>query len=185
MPKVCIPMAEGFEEIEMIAMVDVMRRAGIEVVIAGVTGMKAKGGQGIEVSADVAIEEVNIEELDMVVLPGGWGGTQILAENEHVITLLQRMDSEGKKIGAICAAPYALHKAGVLKGEYTCYPSFEEKIGNLDKFHPEKKVVEFENNMTSRGPGTAICFALELVHKLVGKEKYDQLKQGLLVTDYC
>lgn len=184
MPKVCVPVAEGFEEIEAIAMIDVMRRAKIEVVIAGVTGQSAKGGQGIEVVCDCLIGEVNADFLDMVVLPGGWGGTQILAKDETVQNLLKEMDAKGKQIGAICAAPFALSEAGLIRGEYTCYPGFEEKIGHPEWFNPDKKVIETGHVMTSRGPGTAICFGLAIVAKLVDQGTADALREGLLAT-YC
>jgi len=183
MPKVCVPLAEGFEEIEAVSLIDVMRRGGIEVIVAGVEKELVTGANGITVKADTDIKEVKADDLDMVVLPGGWGGTHILAENEAVQQLLREMKEKEKIVGAICAAPFALKQAGVLNERYTCYPSVEEQIGT-DGYTDKEKVVIDGNVMTSRGPGTAICFGLAIVHKLVGEDVYEQLKGGLL-ADYC
>ena len=183
MAKVCVPLAEGFEEIEAISLIDVMRRGGIEVVVAGVDKELVTGANGITVKADADIKEVKVDDLDMVVLPGGWGGTHILAENESVQQLLREMKEKDKIVGAICAAPFALKQAGVLNDRYTCYPSVEEQIGT-DGYTDKEKVVIDGNVMTSRGPGTSICFGLAIVRKLVGEDVYEQLKGGLL-ADYC
>jgi len=183
MAKVCVPLAEGFEEIEAVSLIDVMRRGGIEVIVAGVEKELVIGANGITVKADTDIKEVKADDLDMVVLPGGWGGTHILAEEESVQQLLRDMKEKEKIVGAICAAPFALKQAGVLNDRYTCYPSVEEQIGT-DGYTDKEKVVIDGNVMTSRGPGTAICFGLAIVRKLVGEDVYEQLKGGLL-ADYC
>jgi len=183
MAKVCVPLAEGFEEIEAISLIDVMRRGGIEVIVAGVDKELVTGANGITVKAEIDIKEVKADDLDMVVLPGGWGGTHILAENETVQQLLRDMKEKEKIVGAICAAPFALKQAGVLNDRYTCYPSVEEQIGT-DGYTDKEKVVIDGNVMTSRGPGTSICFGLAIVRKLVGEDVYEQLKGGLL-ADYC
>lgn len=183
MAKVCVPLAEGFEEIEAVSLIDVMRRGGIEVIVAGVEKELVIGANGITVKADTDIKEVKADDLDMVVLPGGWGGTHILAEEESVQQLLRDMKEKEKIVGAICAAPFALKQAGVLNDHYTCYPSVEEQIGT-DGYTDKEKVVIDGNVMTSRGPGTSICFGLAIVRKLVGEDVYEQLKGGLL-ADYC
>ncbi|MCF6201560.1 MAG: DJ-1/PfpI family protein [Hydrogenimonas sp.] len=183
MAKVCVPLAKGFEEIEAVALIDVMRRGGIEVVVAGVNEEMVTGANGITVKADTDIKYVVADELDMVVLPGGWDGTYALAENETVQQLLKDMKAKDKVVGAICAAPFALKAAGVLSKRYTCYPSVEEQIGK-EGYTDKQKVVVDANVMTSRGPGTAICFGLAIVKRLVGEETYIQLKEGLL-ADYC
>lgn len=185
MRKVLVPLATGFEEIEAVSIIDVLRRAEINVLVASLNEISAvKGANGITVQADVMISDVNIDELDMIVLPGGWGGTHALAENETVQNILKEMDRNGKNIGAICAAPFALDKAGVLKDRYTCYPSVEEQIKAGGYQGDKEMVIEDANIMTSRGPGTAICFALQIVKKLKGKETYLSLKSGLL-ADFC
>ena len=182
--KVLVPLANGFEEIEAVTIIDVLRRAEVEVLVASLDENKlVKGANGITIQADLEVKDTNADELEMVVLPGGWDGTYTLADDANVQTLLKDMDVKGKNIGAICAAPFALNKAGVLKQNYTCYPSVEEQIRE-DGYTSDKKVIEDRNIITSRGPATAICFALEIVKKLKGQEMYETLKAGLL-ADFC
>lgn len=185
MSKILVPLARGFEEIEAVSIIDVLRRAEIEVVVACLTEEKAvKGANGITIMCDVHIEDIIIDDLDMIVLPGGVEGTFALSEDKNVIRILQEMDAKGKNIGAICAAPFALSEAGVLKEKYTCYPSFENHIKQGEYLGDKAMVVECENVMTSRGPATAICFALSIVKKLKGEETFAMLKDGLL-ANYC
>ncbi len=119
----------------------------------------------------------------MIVLPGGWEGTYNLADDERVQNLLREFNAKEKLVGAICAAPFALNRAGVLKDEYTCYPSVEDEI-KKDGYRDDKQVVVSQNIMTSRGPGTALCFGLEIVKKLQGEENYQAIKGGMLL-DFC
>jgi len=185
MSKVLLPLARGFEEIEAVSIIDVLRRADIEVQVASLDeNSSVKGANGITVVSDMQIKDVHVDELDMIVLPGGVEGTYALAEDENVLRILKEMDSKGKNIGAICAAPFALHKAGVLKHNYTCYPSFEEYIREDGYMGDKAMVVEDGNVMTSRGPATAICFSLQIVKKLKGEDVYKMLKKGLL-ADFC
>ena len=185
MRTVLVPLAKGFEEIEAVSIIDVLRRAHIEVIVASLDHTAlVQGANGIVIEADVALENVVTDILDMIVLPGGVEGSYALAESPIVQNVLKEMDALGKNIGAICAAPFALNKAGVLKQNYTCYPSFEEQI-RLDGYKGDTAmVIEDGNVMTSRGPATAICFALEIVKKLKGQETYETLKSGLL-ANYC
>lgn len=185
MSRVLVPLACGFEEIEAVTIIDVLRRAEVEVLVASLDEKAlVKGANEISVQADMQVKDVDVESLDMVVLPGGLDGTYALADDERVQSILKEMDAKGKNIGAICAAPFALNKAGVLKQKYTCYPSIEEQI-RLDGFMGDSAmVVEDGNVMTSRGPGTAICFALAIVKKLKGQEMYEMLRGGLL-ADFC
>jgi len=185
MKKVLVPLAKGFEEIEAVSIIDVLRRAEIEVLVASLNdNMLVKGANGITIQADLAVKDVSADSIDMVVLPGGWDGTYALADDENVQNILREMDAQGKNIGAICAAPFALNKAGVLKANYTCYPSVEEQIREEGYQGDRAMVVEDANVMTSRGPATALCFALQIVKKLEGDEKYNALKEGLLAS-YC
>jgi len=184
MADVLVPLAKGFEEIEAVTIIDVLRRAGIEVDVASVGDhAHVEGAHGMVLVSDADIKNVTTDVFDMVILPGGWGGTYALAEDEHVQRILKEMDAKGKLIGAICAAPYALNKAGVLKPNFTCYPSAEEQIDQKG-YQGDKNIVEEGNVITSRGPGTAMCFALEIVKKLKGEETYAQVKAGLL-ADFC
>lgn len=185
MSKVLVPIAEGFEEIEAVCIIDVLRRGGIDVIMGALNNeMLVKGANGITLQCDRSIEGISAEMIDMIVLPGGWGGTKALAQDKNVQNLLRSMDLIGKNIGAICAAPFALDTAGVLKEGYTCYPSVENEIKTSGFRGSERAVVESGNVMTSRGPGTAICFALAIVKKLSGEETYQALRGGLL-ADYC
>ena len=179
MPKIIIPISNGFEEIEAISIIDICRRANIEVIIASVENIKTIGAHNIKIEADCKIEDVKADDFDMIVLPGGLPNAFTLAEDENVQRLLKEFEEKNKKIGAICAAPYALHKAGVLNQNYTCYPSFEKKIKD-DGYQDDKNVVTDNNVITSRGPATAIDFALEIVKTLKGNDIYHQIKTGLL-----
>ncbi len=185
MSRVLVPLACGFEEIEAVSIIDVLRRAEIEVLVTSLDeNSLVKGANGITLKADFEMKDIDSDEIDMIVLPGGWDGTHALADDENVQRILKEMDTKGKNIGAICAAPFALNKAGVLKKNYTCYPSVEDDI-KKDGYQGDKKmVVEDANVMTSRGPATAMCFALEIVRKLKGEDMYEMLKGGLLAT-YC
>lgn len=185
MSKVLVPIAQGFEEIEAVSVIDVMRRGGIEVIVGSVDGSElVKGANGITILCERPVKGISADEIDMIVLPGGWGGTKALATDETVQSLLKSMDAKGKNIGAICAAPFALDTAGVLKEGYTCYPSVEHEIKTAGFKGAEHAVVETANIMTSRGPGTAICFGLAIVKKLCGIETYEALRGGLL-AEYC
>jgi len=185
MSKVLVPLAGGFEEIEAVSIIDVLRRAEVEVLIGSLTQeMLVRGANGITIQADVEVKNISADTLDMVVLPGGWDGTYALADDENVQNLLREMDAKGKHIGAICAAPFALNRAGVLKEHYTCYPSVEEQIRQEGYEGDKAMVVEDANVMTSRGPATALCFGLAIVKKLKGEATYKALKEGLLAT-YC
>ncbi len=183
MARLLVPLAEGFEEIEAVSIVDVCRRGGIEVVTASLGNRQVTGANGITLLANTHIDDVVSDDFDMMVLPGGLPGAEHLRDDERVQRLLKEFDAKGKEVGAICAAPIALDAAGVLKEGYTCYPSYEEQI-HVGGFTDAQKVVESGNVLTSRGPGTAICFGLAIVRRLVGEESYAQLKAGLL-ADYC
>ncbi len=186
MASVLIPIAKGFEELEAVALIDVMRRGGIEVRVAYLEdefqGDLVLGANGITLQADTSIKNVISDDFDMMVLPGGWGGTHALAENARVIELLQEFKAT-KVVGAMCAAPFALKKAGVLGSEYTCYPGAKEDIDHPG-YRDDMKVVTDGNVMTSQGPGTAVCFGLAIVERMVGKESMQAVKDGMLL-DYC
>jgi len=186
MARVIVPLAEGFEEIEAVTIIDILRRGGIEVQSAYLDGEFASnlvlGANGITVEADTPINTAFVDEYDMIVLPGGWGGTNRLAENETVQKMLKEFKEKGKWVAAMCAAPYALHVAGVLSKKYTCYPSVEEKIRPEDRV--DDIVVVEDKVITSQGPATAICFALEIVRQLVGEENFNSVKSGTLAS-YC
>ena len=179
MSKLLVPISNGFEEIEAISIIDVCRRAGIEVITAGVEDNILTGAHNIKIETDKKISEVSSDNFDMIALPGGLPNAFTLAENSVVQRLLKEFKEKNKKIAAICAAPYALHKANVLNENYTCYPSFEEKIKD-EGYINNKNIVIDSNVVTSKGPATAMEFALEIVKILEGDEVYFSVKNGLL-----
>lgn len=179
MPKLLIPISNGFEEIETITIVDVCRRANIDVTTASIEDIEVTGAHRVTIIADELLNEINDDDFDMIVLPGGLPNAFNLAESELLKNILKNFENKNKKIGAICAAPFALHKANVLSENYTCYPSFENKI-KTEGYDALKNVVIDGNILTSRGPGTAMEFALEIVKVLVNEDKYNEVKEGLL-----
>lgn len=187
MASVLLPLAQGFEELEAVALIDTMRRGGIEVRVAYLEdvlhGALVTGANGIVIQADVPISNIISDDYDMIVLPGGWEGTRALAENPRVQDLLREF-KEDKIVGAICAAPFALKSAGVLGDDYTCYPG--DTVGEIGHagYRDDSKVVVDGNVMTSQGPGTAVCFGLAIVERLVGVESMQAVKDGMLL-DYC
>ena len=183
MTTILIPLATGFEEIEAVSLIDILRRAKINVITASLNDLDVTGANNITIKADRYIQTVVSEEIDMILLPGGWGGTNILAEDNCVQDLIKDMYKKNKTIGAICAAPFALDKAGVLKGKFTCYPSVQKEISNKN-YIDNIKVVEDNNIITSQGPATAMCMGLYLVKKFVGVDIYNQVKSGIL-ADFC
>jgi 4-methyl-5(b-hydroxyethyl)-thiazole monophosphate biosynthesis len=186
MASALVLLAEGFEEIEAVTIVDIMRRGGIEVQSAYLPDEFATnlvvGANGITVEADVALRDCVVDDYDIVVLPGGWGGTNRLAENKMAQDIIKEFKAKDKWVAAMCAAPYALHVAGVLSKRYTCYPSVEEQIRAEDRV--DDMVVVEDKVITSQGPATAICFALEIVKVLVGQESFEAVKSGTLAR-YC
>jgi 4-methyl-5(b-hydroxyethyl)-thiazole monophosphate biosynthesis len=183
MAKILVPLANGFEEIEAVTIIDVNVRAGNDVVTASLNEcLEVVGANGITLKANTTLEEVKNDDFDMIVLPGGAQGTENLASNETLTALLQTYAKNNKPLAAICAAPYALHHAGVLSENFTCYPSFEQQI-RTQGYNPHQAIVQDGLILTSRGPGTAIYFALEIVKMLNGEEVANALKEGMLVQD--
>lgn len=184
MSKVLVIISTGFEEIEAVSIIDILRRAQIEVVIATINDLLTVGANGITIQANQYLKDIqDLEQFNMLVLPGGAVNTENLANSSLVKDTLKEMKNQDKYISAICAAPYALHKADVLNEKYTCYPSFEEKIDSA-KYTKEEIVVKDDKVITSQGPATAMQFALELVKTLKGEEIYSKIKNGLLVTHF-
>ena len=179
MPQILVPLANGFEETEAIAIIDICRRGDINVIVAGVDDKTAMGAHNIPVVTDCLIGEADVNKLDMIVLPGGWSGTESLASNKTVQSILKQMKQDDKYIGAICAAPYALDVAGVLSDNFTCYPSIENKI-RTQGYDKNTDTVIDGKVITSQGVGTAICFSLEIIKTLQGNDKYQQIKQEIL-----
>ena len=174
MPRACVLLAPGFEEIEAVTVIDVLRRAEVDTAVVAVCqptpdgtapATSVEGSHGISVSADVAIDRAE-GPWDAIVLPGGMPGSAHLRDDERVRDLLRRQHAEGKICAAICAAPIALAAAGVLTGRTaTSYPAFRAELGCS---YSEEAVVVDGNVITSRGPATSLAFALTLVARLCG-----------------
>ncbi len=173
-------LADGFEEIEAITQIDVLRRAGVEVTVAGLSEGVATGAHGIGVATDRPLANLDFEP-DLVVLPGGMPGAERLGASKDVVGLLEKQHAAGRMIGAICAAPaFAPVAAGVLEGKRaTCYPSFESRFPEGITAVEDRVAID-GNVVTSRGPGTALEFALALVDQLVGQAKGDELRTAML-----
>ncbi len=169
-----ILLAEGFEEIEALTVVDVLRRAGIAAEMMSVSGWTVTGSHGIQVHADTLWQEQG--EYDAVVLPGGLPGAENLRDDPRVLELVRRQWDSGRYVAAICAAPIALEAAGILKGrKITSYPGYEEALSG--DYHTDPVVVDGKL-ITSRGPATALPFAYALVEALEGDAA--PLRQGML-----
>jgi 4-methyl-5(b-hydroxyethyl)-thiazole monophosphate biosynthesis len=180
MGKVYVFLADGFEEIEGLTVVDILRRAGVETATVSITGKKEiTGSHGIHIGADLLFEEVDSTQALMYVLPGGMPGTRHLAAHEGLAALLTGAEAAGVKVAAICAAPSVLGGLGLLKGHRAvCYPGFEDQLTGAEV---TKEPVEVSGNVTtSRGMGTAIPFALALTAQLKGQEAADELGRGII-----
>lgn len=182
MPKVLVPLAEGFEEIEALAVVDVLRRAEIEVIVAGLHPGPVNSVRRVSVLPDTTIDTVGSDGFDMIILPGGQPGTDNLNNDARIHRLLTDFHSSGKLIGAICAAPSILAAAGLLKGRrVTAYPGYNTKLDGA--VYEDRTVVSDGNIITSQGPGTAISFALAVVTRLSGEYVSEAVKKSMLVHD--
>jgi len=179
MKKVLMPLAPGFEEIEALAVVDILRRAGAEVIIAGTIKGVIEGRSRINVLADVELDSVVNNAFDMIVLPGGAVGTENLKKDNRIRKLVHDLFEKGKFVAAICAAPAVLSKAGITKYRtITSHPSVRAELVAA-KISDERVVVD-GNLVTSQGPGTAIEFAFKLVELLYGKEKVAEVNKGVI-----
>ena len=173
---ILVPLISGFEEIEAISVVDILRRAEFNVVTAGIPGTMVEGDNGVKIMADKMLKDVNPDEFDAVVLPGGRGSPN-LERSEKVMSILKSFNEKEKLIAAICFSPVLLAKKGILKDRRaTVYPGRER---DLPKPRGERVVVD-GNIITSQGPGTAMEFALKIVEVMAGKPRADSLKKGLV-----
>ncbi|MBI3332847.1 MAG: DJ-1/PfpI family protein [Candidatus Omnitrophica bacterium] len=182
MKRVLVPLAPGFEEIEAVTVIDVLRRAGVEVVVAGTAAGPIRGSQGISMAADRPLDQAEPASFDMIVFPGGGVGVENLKAHPRILPLIGEFTARGKWIGAICAAPSLLGQAGLLCGkQVTSHPCVKEEVAPSSLYSEERVVVDGKL-VTSRGPGTAMEFALKLVEMLVGVEKVSELKAAMLAA---
>ena len=175
---VAILLGTGFEESEALVPADLLRRAGIEVRLVGVDGPAVTSAHGVTVTADLTLAELDREAVDMLVLPGGLGGVEVLQGDRHVQALIQHCYDEGRWLAAICAAPSVLASLGLLEGKNaTAHAGFQDKLAGAI-VHEEEVVVD-GNITTSYGLGGAIPFALELVRQLAGPAEADRIQKAI------
>ena len=179
MTKVLIPLAQGCEELEAVTIIDILRRAGIQVITAGLEAGPVRASRGTVLVPDTTLDEALLNVFDMIVLPGGMPGSEHLKNDSRVISALQEQAAAGKYTAAICAAPMALHAAGLLEGKRaTSFPGVIDDLPGTHHYSDERVVVD-GRVVTSKGPGTAMDFALTLVELLAGKTKRDAVESEL------
>jgi protein deglycase len=180
MKKICIPLADGFEEIEAVTLIDVLRRAGFSVETCGLNSLQASGSHGITITADMTLDQALECAWDLIVIPGGMPGATNLRDDARIGKLLEKTAKAGGYVGAICAAPIVLAHFGFLKGrKATSYPGFGEQMPGAE--YSNDCVVCDGNVITSRGPGTAMEFALTITEMFAGRLKADELRKQMLV----
>jgi 4-methyl-5(b-hydroxyethyl)-thiazole monophosphate biosynthesis len=181
MASVLVPLAQGCEELEAVTIIDLLRRAGIEVTTAGLDNQPIRASRGVVLIPDTTLDEALNRDYDMVVLPGGLPGADHLDQDARIQTLLKQMSRNDKFIAAICAAPKVLASAGLLDNKRaTAYPGTLEKLNLQKTTLASEPVVKDGKVITSRGPGTAMDFALTLIETLLSDEKRKEVEVGLV-----
>ncbi len=179
MKRVLVPLAPGFEEIEAVTIIDILRRADIQVTAAGIAAGPVTGSRGVTLMPDATLDSAADTEFDMIVLPGGGPGTENLRRDARIIRLVKAQAARGGYLAAICAAPTVLGDAGLLAGRrVTSYPSYQAALAAAD-YRTDRVVVD-GNVITSRSPGTALEFALTLVEQLSGRETSRRIAADVL-----
>ena len=179
--RVLVPLAEGFEEMEGVILVDVLRRARIEVVTAAMgTAREVPASRGVTVAADTTWAAIDPARFDLIAIPGGMGGTRRLQQDARLLRALRDFQASGKALAAICAGPLVLQSAGLLKGRtVTCHPGVADELTDARRL--DDRVVEDGNLITSQGPGTSFAFALAIVRRLAGEAVANQVADGLIL----
>ncbi len=181
MKKAVIFLANGFEDIEALATVDILRRGGVDVTIAGVTGEIVTSSHNLKVVADKLADDIKAADYDAVICPGGMPGATNLRDSDKVVSVIKEAYDAGKIVAAICAAPMVLEKAGVLQGKnFTMYPGMESHAPS-GNYKNNVYVVQDGSVITGAGPAATFEFALTIVSNLQGKDIADQVAQGMLI----
>ncbi len=179
MKKVLVPMAEGFEEIEAVTIVDILRRAGAEVSMAALDKRNVQGSHGLKIIADMVLADALNETWDMIVLPGGVPGAPTLMDDDRIINLLKRQAASNKISAAICAAPAVLEKAGLTGDkQVTSHPAWADRMTTA--IHTGERVQVADLLVTGQAAGSAMEFAFKLVETLFGPEKVTEINTGVL-----
>jgi len=180
MANVLIPLAQGCEELEAVTVIDLLRRAGVEVTTVGLDDQPVRASRGTVLIPDTTLDAVLDRDFDMIVLPGGLPGADHLNADPRIHELLKNMTEAGKYTAAICAAPKVLATAGLLNGKRaTSFPGALDGISTENLQYEQQAVVADGKLITSRGPGTAMDFALTLIETLLGKAKRDEVEAPL------
>lgn len=175
---VIVPLAEGFEEIEAVTIIDVLRRAGIEVTTAFLAENPVKGSHDIPVTADIGIGKITPENFDAIILPGGMPGSENLKNSDIIKKIINDIYRRSGLIGAICAAPMVFGSMGLLEGKKaTCFPGFENELMGAD--YSSEAVVTDGNIITGSAAGNALEFAMEIAVKIKGRKAKDELKEKM------
>ncbi len=181
MARVLVPLAQGCEELEAVTVIDLLRRAGIQVVTAGLDDRPVQASRGVVLIPDTQLDAVLEQEFEMIVLPGGLPGADHLQADSRITQLLQQISDNNGFIAAICAAPKVLAANGLLQGKRaTGYPGVLQPEELAQTQVETVAVVRDGNTITSRGPGTAMDFALELIEALAGREQRDRVELSLV-----
>ena len=179
--KVLVPIASGCEEMEAVIIVDVLRRADWQVTVAALDEEPITASRGVKLSADCRWDEVDFNDQEALILPGGLGGTERLCSHKGVQAVLRQFVESGRWVGSICAAALALHTAGVLRGKaFACYPGVEKELP-ADVQPVDERVVVDGKLITSQGPGTAFEFALKWIAVCDSEEKASEVRRALLL----
>lgn len=174
-------LGKGFEETEAIAPLDLLRRAGIDVLTAGIGGKAVTGGHGITVQADICLEQADLTQLDMVILPGGLGGVASISASREAMEMIEFAWNNGKYVAAICAGPTVLAKLGITDGaQVTCYPGCEAQMGSA-QCQPDKACVRDGRLITGTSAGCAVEFGLALVEALTDATTANTIRQQIVI----
>lgn len=179
--KTLIPIANGSEEMEAVIIIDTLRRAEFDVTVASLTPGTIEASRGVKLEADVTWDEINPSDFDLLLLPGGFGGTEAFMQHAGVQQSIKDFNAAGKWFGSICAAALALNEAGVLQGKrFTCYPGVEAKLP--PDIQPVNEIVVVDGHLiTSQGPGTAFEFALKVIAECGNPNLSNEVRAGLLL----
>ena len=177
--KALIILAPGYEELEAVAVVDILRRADVDILIAALDPGPVPSARDVKIVPDVTLDEVLDTDFDLIVLPGGIDSTEALASNDGVISMLKRQIEDKRLVGAICAAPTVLDRHGLSRGKViACHPVCWDAVKQSTL--SQDRVVQDGQIITSQGPGTALEFALRLVERLAGRSMMEEVNRGVL-----
>lgn len=178
---VYIILGKGFEEIEAVAPLDILRRGGVEAAFAGISGLTVEGAHGIAVVCDIAVENIDLDDADMLVIPGGLGGVESISGSRKAMDLIKKAGEQGKALAAICAGPTVLYELGLLGGiKAVCYPGMEGDMPGTE-FGTSAAVTD-GNVITGRGPGAALEFGFELLRFFKGDDAVKALREAMVCS---